>query len=260
MTTDPKPLLAGYATDTLGEDERGLLLGAALDDQSLFDALVEEEGLRTLLASPDARQLVLQALERPTAWDRVRAWFERPATLADLTAVAMVVALALAGFALLSPGRVPLGRGSTAARPLGTALSRSQIGALLKLRESQPAPAGIEIADRPDARLTLGEPLHVRVTLRAPARVVVLQDSAAGEAAQVWPGLGQAPALVRPPFAGGPAIQPLTLETPTRVGSYRLRLVVAPADVDPGALAAAELDRAAAGFSIADVRYQVIPR
>ena len=61
---DPKHLLGGYATDSLGEAERNELLRAALDDQELFDALVEEEGLRQLLQDPAARQEVLAVLEQ----------------------------------------------------------------------------------------------------------------------------------------------------------------------------------------------------
>jgi len=39
-------LLGGYATGTLTDDERTLLFSAALEDQSLFDALADEEALR----------------------------------------------------------------------------------------------------------------------------------------------------------------------------------------------------------------------
>ncbi len=67
MTGDPKQRLGGYATDSLTDAERQDLLRAALDDQALFDTLVEEEGLRELLADPEARQHVLAQLEQPDA-------------------------------------------------------------------------------------------------------------------------------------------------------------------------------------------------
>ena len=59
MTPDPKRLLGGYATDSLTEEERSELLLAALDDQELFDALADEEGLRELLESPGARRTLV---------------------------------------------------------------------------------------------------------------------------------------------------------------------------------------------------------
>ena len=52
MTGDPKQLLGGYATDSLTEEERQKLLRAALEDQTLFDTLLEEDGVRELLAAP----------------------------------------------------------------------------------------------------------------------------------------------------------------------------------------------------------------
>ncbi len=65
MTSDPRRLLGGWATDTLTEAERRELLRAALDDQALFDDLLQEEGLRGLLEDPAARHEILTALERP---------------------------------------------------------------------------------------------------------------------------------------------------------------------------------------------------
>jgi len=116
MTRETKHLTAGYATDSLGEEERREMLRAALDDQALFDTLVEEQGLRELLQDPAARQEVLAALEEPTGWERVRAWFERPATLLDLGAVATLVLMALAGYALLAIRPTPSSRTLRASR------------------------------------------------------------------------------------------------------------------------------------------------
>jgi hypothetical protein len=257
MKRDPKQLLAGYATDSLSEAERRELLRAALEDQKLFDALVEENGLRELLQDPAARQEVLAVLEQPTPWERVRAWFERPATLLDLGAVATLVLLALAGYALLAIRPAPSAHTPAAARPMGVSLSPQHVAWLLQLPERQVAPAGIEIAKRPDAVLGPGEPLHVRLSLRAPARVALLEQQAERPGAQAWPGLGQPPALVPRPSSGGPAIQEVSLETPTEVGAHRLRLVVAPADLDLGALAHEALPDVASRLTIVDLRYQV---
>lgn len=58
-----RKLLGGYATNTLTESERNALFEAALDDQELFNALQQEETLKTFLANPEARAEVRQALE-----------------------------------------------------------------------------------------------------------------------------------------------------------------------------------------------------
>ena len=261
MTHETRHLVAGYATDSLGEAERGELLHAALDDQALFDTLVEEDGLRELLQDPAARQEVLAALEEPRGWDRVRAWFERPATLLDLGAVATLVLVALAGYALLAIRPTPSTRTpASAARPMGAPLSAQHVAWLLGLPEQQAVPAGIEIAMRPDTVLAPGEPIHLRVSLRAPARVALLEQQADRPGTQAWPGLGQAPALVPRPRSGGPAIQELSLETPAEEGPHRLRLVVAPAELDLGALAPEALAGVASRLTIVDLRYQVTQR
>jgi hypothetical protein len=260
MTREAKHLVAGYATDSLDEAERRELLRAALDDQALFDTLVEEDGLRELLQDPAARQEVLAALEEPRGWERVLAWFERPATLLDLGAIATLVFVALAGYALLGVRPTPSTSTPAAARPMGVALSPQHIAWLFELPEQQVALAGLEIAMRPDTVLAPGEPLHLRVSLRAPARVALLEQQGDRPGNQAWPGLGQPPALVPRPSSGGPAIHELSLETPAEAGSHRLRLVVAPAELDLGALAPESLPGVAHQLTIVDLRYQVTQR
>ena len=259
MARDPRLLLAGYATDSLAVAERSELLRAALEDQALFDALVEEEGLRELLSDPAARQEVLSVLDEPTGWERVRAWFGRPATLLDLGAIAALAFVALGGFALLTyplllRARVP------AAHPMGASLSSAQLTALLALPEQTLVPAGIEVMRRADAAFAPGETLQLRISLRAPARVALLSAPASGPPAQAWPGLGQPPALVPPPADGGPAILPAIVEAPFLEGTHRLRLVVAPADLDLGSLAPEALAAAASRLTLVDLRYQVTRR
>lgn len=260
MTRELQHLVPGYATDSLGEAERGELLRAALDDQALFDALVEEEGLRELLQDPAARQELLAVIEQPTAWERVRAWFERPATLLDLGAVTALVVAALAGYALLSIAPGPGRRTPAAALPMGAPLAPQHLAWILTLPERQAVPAGIEIADRPDAVFAPGAPLHLRISLRAPARVVLVEEPPGGSGTQAWPGLGQAPALVAQPEMGGPAIRTVSLEAPQEEGTHRLRLVVAPAELDLGVLTPAELESAASRLTIVDLRFEVTRR
>ena len=187
----------------------------------------------------------------------MRAWFEREATLLDLSAVAALVLAALAGYALLSFPPPATRPDSSAARPVGASLSPEHVAALLAAPARQAVPAGIEIADRPDAVFGPGEPVHLRVSLRAPARVALLHEPAGGPGVQAWPGLGQPPALVARPSSGGPAIQALVVDAAVAAGTHRLRLVVAPADLDPGALPLASLPAALEKLSLVDLRYQV---
>ncbi len=88
-------LLGGYATNTLTEEENQLLMEAALHDQSLFDALADEEALKALLADPNTRQRILTSLEesqKSLCVARSRSswfsWFRQPSSLAWAGSVA----------------------------------------------------------------------------------------------------------------------------------------------------------------------------
>lgn len=256
MSLDPKQLLGGYATGTLNEDERRELMRAALDDQELFDALVENDGLRALLDDPAARQEVLAVLERQTPWERVRAWFEREATLLDLAAVAATILAAFVGYAVLAPAGGPR-RGAPAARPIGTPLSPDRVAALLALPEAQRVPAGLELVAKPQPVFAPGETMHLRASFRAPARIALLTLAYGRSGEQAWPGLGQAPALVPRPSSGAPAVQQFELEAPAVPGRHRLRLVVAPDRLDLGALGPEALAEAAAELTLVDFSYEV---
>lgn len=79
-------LLGGFAAGTLTADEQRRLYAAALQDQQLFNALADEQGLKELLTEPEVRGRLLEALQRPITqpdpshrwWD----WFRTPAGLA----------------------------------------------------------------------------------------------------------------------------------------------------------------------------------
>jgi hypothetical protein len=142
---------------------------------------------------------------------------------------------------------------------MGTALSTQQLAVLLELPEQQVVPAGLEIIDRPDATFAPGDPMHLRVSLRAPARIVLVEKPPSGPGVQAWPGLSQAPALIPRPSSGGPALQAIALEAPSEPGAHRLRLVVAPPELDLGALSPAALREAAVRLTLVDLHYQVRP-
>ena len=89
---DAKKLLGGFAAGMLTEAEEQALYAAALEDQELFDALANEQGLRDLLRDPAAKARLLAALdERPRAWW----WSWKPAAvlaMAGVAAIAVMVA------------------------------------------------------------------------------------------------------------------------------------------------------------------------
>ena len=95
MAKSWEQILGGYATNTLTEKETRQLLEAALHDQELFDALADEEGLKALLANPEARQRILASLQKSqdsqwivpshSSW---LSWFRQPSSLAWIGSIA----------------------------------------------------------------------------------------------------------------------------------------------------------------------------
>jgi hypothetical protein len=115
-------------------------------------------------------------------------------------------------------------------------------------------PAGLEFEGRrEDERVSVraGEALALRVSLRAPARLLVVAEGPDGALAQVFPLAGEPPALVAPPPQGGPAALRVTLAAGGVAGTHRLRLVVAPVDLDIAAASPADL-------TLVDLSYEVI--
>ena len=259
MTGDPKRLLGGYATDSLTEAERQALLKAALDDQKLFDALVEEEGLRELLADPAARQQVLEALERPTRWQRALAWLRRAATVGDLLVVAAALAVAVAAlqvYRAASPSRsIP-----AATQPTTRALSQAVLHRLAALPpRAAAASAQLEFEGRPSGatpRVRSGEPLAIRVTLKTPGRVLLLETRPDGSVAQAWPAPPASPVLFTATPAATPVVRDVSRSASIVPGTSRLRLVVAPPDIDLAAMSPADLDRAAPRLALVDLSYE----
>src|SRR6266481_9620207 len=97
---DIQNLLGGFATGTLTESERELLVGAALHNQELFNALADEEALREFIADPASRRRLLQALQQtpePGFAQRLTGWMRRPAiwAVAGSVMAALMVTVAI---------------------------------------------------------------------------------------------------------------------------------------------------------------------
>src|SRR5262245_23953991 len=59
---NPHDLVGGFASSTLSQEERRKLFNAALDDQVLFDELLNDEPLREILSDAATRSRLLTAL------------------------------------------------------------------------------------------------------------------------------------------------------------------------------------------------------
>jgi hypothetical protein len=85
-------LMAGYATNSLTDEERKALLAAALDDQEVFDALEQEQALKDVFDDRVARAEIRRALETPPSlrwWTRPWAWGGAGAAVAAMALLAI---------------------------------------------------------------------------------------------------------------------------------------------------------------------------
>ena len=67
-------LLAGYATNHISKDETAHLMEAAMADQSMFNALADEDALRDTLADPQMKGELLRSLapqEKQSFWSSI---------------------------------------------------------------------------------------------------------------------------------------------------------------------------------------------
>lgn len=258
MTRDPKRLLGGYATDSLTEEERAELLRAALDDQELFDAVLENEGLRELLESPGARNEVLAALERPTAWERARAWLGRPATFGHLATAVAVLVVAVVGYRVFQ-AEAPDSRIAAARRQAeASTLPDATIQRLSTLPPREAIPASLEItAATGHPRSPTSRQWNCKLSVRAPARVHLLLTEPDGTVAQLLPAMWGFRNLLEPPPGGGRAVRELNLALPDRPDPGTLRLVVTQADVNLAEALPADVERLAERMTIIDRAFEV---
>lgn len=150
---DAEKLIGGYATGSLTPAEREALLRAALEDQTLFNTLAEEEPLRELLADPATRQRLLGVLEaKPAAWRRLLDWINQPLPMA----VTATAAIALVAGLALWQARVPRVPAVEVAQVRAPAASTPSPQPEAQLREAAPK-KNVAASRRADTELTRGE-------------------------------------------------------------------------------------------------------
>lgn len=88
---EARKLLGGWLAGNLTEEEKKALLEAALEDQALFEELVQAQPFKEVLADPEARAALLASLEEPPAKVGWLDWLRRPWPLAAAGAAAVAV-------------------------------------------------------------------------------------------------------------------------------------------------------------------------
>jgi hypothetical protein len=99
-------LVGGYSAGNLTPQEEERLLETALQDQALFDELMEQQPLRELLADPEVRRELIRELARepqPQGWRRWLSWFPAragftPAAVAAATVLIAAVIVQVGGW------------------------------------------------------------------------------------------------------------------------------------------------------------------
>ncbi|MDR1840436.1 MAG: hypothetical protein LBQ86_00730 [Holophagales bacterium] len=76
---NPEKLLGGYAPGILRDGEKLALFSAALEDQELFNALMDEDALKQILDCPEFRARVMAALDSTAAPPaKIRPFWQKP--------------------------------------------------------------------------------------------------------------------------------------------------------------------------------------
>ncbi len=248
--TDPRLLIGGYVTGSLNRTESEQLTQAALEDQALFDELLELESLRNILADPQARSQIKSDLRQRVERDgisileKARRFLFRPGVIPALSFALMVLLVVLVRQGIVretSPAvQVTLGpEGMPLLRAAGILEPRE--GEEQRLREVRDEPvrqsASGEIAfDRlgrnPSYRV--GDPMRIGFKVSQDASVVMLEEREDGTSVRLFPNRFQSTSEVRgretilvPPAGQGP------LEVEPPAGRRTVRVLVFPPNLDP---------------------------
>ena len=219
-----RKLLGGYSTNTLTESERSALFEAALDDQELFNALQQEQALKSLLDDPATRAQVRQALEQQQSGrqtgSRMRWWAWGGAASAAVVASILLV--------VFRPN------------PLRPAKKPVEIASL----EKAPSPAAPE------------QPNEQKRTVVTPKEKPRVRTKTADESAPVRSAPSAAPAPAPPPLIPAP-VQPQVVGSLRQQEPGALNAVQAQ---DRVALASPAVAKALSGAPQPLLRYSLLKR
>jgi hypothetical protein len=248
--SDPRHLLGGYVTSSLNKTEENRLMQAALENQDLFDELLDLEQLRGALEDPRLRAQIKNELRarvnsHPLGLiERLRRLLFRPYVVpaVSLGAVALLLLLVRQGFVerdsliaqvtLSPPGSAMLRAASL------TPATEGEEQRLTDARKQPPpaAASGSLMLDRSGSRPSyrVGDRMRIGFRLKGPAAAVLIEERSGGSSVRLFPNRFQEspqvsagqPITVPPPGQGD-----LEVEAPP--GARTLRLLIFPPDTDP---------------------------
>lgn len=250
MSKDPRMLIGGFATGSLNKTEEKRLIEAAIENQEIFDQLLDIDPLRGALANPQFRAQIKADLrervqrEGIPLTERLRRLFFRPGVIPAMSVALTVVVAILVRQGVLqenSPAvQIALGpQGVPLMRAAGILDSRQ--GEDLRLREVRDQPvrksASGQIAfDRPGRTPAYreGDPMRLGFQVPKDASVVMVEETEDGAVTRLFPNRFQSSAEVTggetisvPPAGQGP----LEVEGPP--GRHIVRVLIFPPGVDP---------------------------
>jgi hypothetical protein len=265
---DPK-LVAGYGTNTLNDAETARLWHAAAEDQSVFDAIMQEQDMRDLLDDYVCRKRVLDSLRRDRAGWLARFTFVRPSAWAFAGAMAATVLIV----ATLRYGKVERPEEYTVALSAGPSISMRDLG--IQRRSTADNAADPVLALPPQHAIDVdfginkggarpvyrpGEPMRMGFKVKTGANVVVVETRADGSEVQLFPNFyissPRVPAnqqVLIPPAGQG------DMQVEGTAGPRRVRVLVTPPDVDPLKLDRSGMSALAGRVTVMEREYLVQP-
>lgn len=245
-----RQLIGGYATGTLTKSERAALMEAALDDDSLFEALAQEEEIRGALADAEFRLKLRRRLHELNADTRIPFWGRFRVLLRPQSIAAIGLAASIVVIVLIRNGVI--GERSTVARVVlapGTVPALHAAGILEEPTEEERKIADGSrteppaIADGAWIRLDrtgappayrAGDRMRIGFSVPAASNALLVEERADGSTYRLYPNRYHSSARVNagetvtiPPAGQGD----LTVEGAP--GLRTLRLLVFPAATDP---------------------------
>jgi hypothetical protein len=249
----PAPVQA-WVFGKLTQEEQAALMKQALDDQDLFEELLEASAQHDLLQNPIYRSRLLRTLdqtEKRSGWSAVWAWMNRPASrlaLAGVTAAVIAILIWRGGGS---------GDGGFKDQPATIVTdSATDLGTFFTLPLRNKLGLRIDL-NRTPAEFHPGELIRATLRLRAPAAVFVLRRQSDGQTRMMFP-VDLAASADLPAGDTEIVFDPLPPTTDVTVReAVRLRVLALPAGTD---LRRNSIDWSKVGsYSVQEVTYDVAP-